>query len=326
MRSTILVIAAALGLAVAAPASAAVQGKPDRPPAEKQKEKQAQARGQGQERGPARAGAPGQAANRGQGQAANRGQGQGQARGQAARGQGGPPAQARGRRGGPAPDVATFNRDLVTRAAAVRGRRHGEGKRVVVQQEGSELRVVRADGQVLFSLDREDASRLGYWRVAVAPQARAEARPDRREGGGIFDRVRDDRAGDTGGSPAFCRSGEGHPVWGREWCVDKGFGLGNDGGLWGRVSDVDDVILRRPRTDRELDRGGLTDVLGDIVFGRLALQSLVLGADQPLTGRWIGESDGPRILRVRAGDLTVAELVDADRDDRVDVMLVNLGS
>jgi hypothetical protein len=32
-------------------------------------------------------------------------------------------------------------------------------------------------------------------------------------------------AGQAG--PKFCRSGAGHPVFGREWCNDKGFGLGN---------------------------------------------------------------------------------------------------
>ena len=26
--------------------------------------------------------------------------------------------------------------------------------------------------------------------------------------------------------PSFCRSGAGHPVHGREWCVNKGFALG----------------------------------------------------------------------------------------------------
>jgi hypothetical protein len=33
-------------------------------------------------------------------------------------------------------------------------------------------------------------------------------------------------ARERGRGPAFCRSGEGHPVWGREWCLEKGFGLG----------------------------------------------------------------------------------------------------
>jgi hypothetical protein len=32
--------------------------------------------------------------------------------------------------------------------------------------------------------------------------------------------------GEASASPAFCRSGAGHPVHGRSWCIDKGFGLG----------------------------------------------------------------------------------------------------
>jgi hypothetical protein len=31
-----------------------------------------------------------------------------------------------------------------------------------------------------------------------------------------------------GRGPAFCRSGAGHPVHGRRWCLQKGFGLGRD--------------------------------------------------------------------------------------------------
>lgn len=30
-----------------------------------------------------------------------------------------------------------------------------------------------------------------------------------------------------GRGPAFCRSGAGHPVFGRQWCIEKGWGLGN---------------------------------------------------------------------------------------------------
>ena len=31
-----------------------------------------------------------------------------------------------------------------------------------------------------------------------------------------------------GRGPAFCRSGAGHPVWGLEWCLEKGWGLGSN--------------------------------------------------------------------------------------------------
>ncbi len=47
--------------------------------------------------------------------------------------------------------------------------------------------------------------------------------------------VRNDRG------PSFCRSGAGHPVFGLQWCLEKGFGIGRTGTvfLWG-----DDVFLR----------------------------------------------------------------------------------
>lgn len=312
----IIMILTAASLAVPAPASAQGQGqgqgRPDRPAAEKKKER---ARGPANAQGRGQATPPGQARERGSaGQPGVRGQGRG-----------GPPAHARARRGGPAPDLASFNRGLVSRAAAVRSRRHGDGRRVDVRRDEDRIRVVREDGALLFSLDRADAERLGYWRVGVAQPFSATPR-QRADEEDVFDFPDDDERAANGGAPAFCRSGEGHPVWGREWCVDKEFGLGDDDGLWGRATNIDDVIFRRPRTDREqLDRETLADILGDIVFGRLALQSLVLGADEPLTGRWLGQPDGPAVLRITAGDLEVAELVDADRDDEVDIILVNLG-
>lgn len=41
--------------------------------------------------------------------------------------------------------------------------------------------------------------------------------------------------------PSFCRSGAGHPVFGLQWCLQKGYGIGRPGAvfLWG-----DDVFLR----------------------------------------------------------------------------------
>ena len=47
--------------------------------------------------------------------------------------------------------------------------------------------------------------------------------------------VRNDRG------PSFCRSGAGHPVFGLQWCLQKGYGIGRPGAvfLWG-----DDVFLR----------------------------------------------------------------------------------
>jgi hypothetical protein len=167
-----------------------------------------------------------------------------------------------------------------------------------VRRDGSGLRVLNRSGALLLDLDDDRARDLGAWRL----RRLGDRRP-------------------TGNAPAFCRSGAGHPVFGREWCLDRGFGLGSRAGtLWSR-GGIDDVIWRR-RTDDRLDRGGLIGALGDVVFGRLALQAVALGYDQPLVGFWVAQPEGPRILRVHAGDHEVAEIVDTDRDDRADVLYV----
>lgn len=177
-----------------------------------------------------------------------------------------------------------------------------DADRLRVRSEPGRVLVYNYDDDLLFALDEGRARDLGQWRLR-----RVTERPG------------------AGNGPAFCRSGEGHPVWGREWCLDKGFGLGGRSGrMWAR-GDVDDVIFRRSdrvALDRLDDWDDLLGVLGEVVVGRLALHALSLGYAEPLNGVWIAEPEAPRILRVRAGDDVVAELVDLDRDDRVEVLYV----
>ena len=52
--------------------------------------------------------------------------------------------------------------------------------------------------------------------------------------------------GEADASPSFCRSGAGHPVHGRAWCIDKGFGLG-------RSSVHYDAYRRYPNTRYRYD-------------------------------------------------------------------------
>ena len=166
---------------------------------------------------------------------------------------------------------------------------------------GNRVQVLNRDGVVL--VDFEDDRELGNWSVVTQP-------------------YRDKR-----GAPSFCRSGAGHPVWGRQWCVEKGFGLGNDGDYrWSRVLDPSNVVLTRPSTTSELTRAVLMDVLGSVVLNRLATHAVTLGYQDPLAGRWIGEpaDTGPRVLLVSSGTRPVAEMVDVNRDGRADVMLVSV--
>lgn len=123
--------------------------------------------------------------------------------------------------------------------------------------------------------------------------------------------------------PKFCRTGAGHPVHGRQWCVEKGFGLANS--RWDQAR-WDDVIFRRtqPRTSLDLSRGTLRDILGDIVLNRLDARRRSFGESTPLSGRWI-DSEGRSVLLVNAGTMGIAELIDRNRDRRVDQILLNFG-
>jgi hypothetical protein len=197
--------------------------------------------------------------------------------------------------------MAASSRPSERMVAGAIARGHGRGldaNAFDVRDSGGRLSIFNRGGQLLLDLDDDRARQLGGWQLR--------------------------RMGDrqpAGNAPAFCRSGQGHPVFGREWCLDRGHGLGSrQGTIWSR-GGIDDVTWRR-RTDDRLDCGGLVGVLGDIVLGRLAFQAISLGYDQPLVGSWVAQPEGPRILRVSSGDYEVAELVDTDRDDRVDVLYV----
>jgi hypothetical protein len=184
--------------------------------------------------------------------------------------------------------------------AIARASRRGVGDDAFVITPGvGRVQVLNRSGVLLLDLD--DDRDVGVWKVVTANETRKE------------------------GSPSFCRSGAGHPVWGRQWCVDKGFGLGDDQGIrWARAIGYDNVIFRTQPTTSILERNVLLDVLGDVVFNRLATHAITLGLAEPLAGRWIGEPVGPRVLLLTSGDRPIAEIVDTNRDHRADMMLVAL--
>ena len=197
--------------------------------------------------------------------------------------------------------ASSHARERVAAGAVARAIARGVGEdEIRISRNGDRVRVTNRSGVTLLDLDEDRARNLGAWRV----------RPQTRE-------LRGD-------APSFCRSGDGHPVWGRQWCIDKGFGLAGYQNLrWGYTQDVDDIQLRR------VDAGTvasavLRDVLGDVVFNRLGLHALTLGYTDPLTGAWIGEPAGPQVLRITSGGMPIAEIVDADRDNRADALVVAL--
>jgi hypothetical protein len=64
------------------------------------------------------------------------------------------------------------------------------------------------------------------------------------------------RGKNNGNGPAFCRSGQGHPVHGWAWCRDKGW---TRDGFWDRIRDRDDRARRRDDRDRDRDRDRVRD-------------------------------------------------------------------
>jgi hypothetical protein len=166
----------------------------------------------------------------------------------------------------------------------------------------------------------------GWWDWALrefVDMRRGDTFPDRR-GEIILDRR--DRGpagrGARGGGPPFCANGQGHPVHGRQWCRDKGFGTG--GGVIFERRRWDDAVFRgADRRRGALDRGGLIDVLGDVVLGRVAAEGSRLGAHEPLSGRWIMPEGSARVLQIRSGQIPIAELTDLNGDGRIDAVLIS---
>jgi len=117
-----------------------------------------------------------------------------------------------------------------------------------IDDSGNRVRILNGRGAPLVDLDDRSANDLGRWRVGV-----------------LDDDVRE-------GAPSFCRSGAGHPVWGREWCIDKGFGLGSyDDYRWGRTTDIGSIIFPRSGIASALTTVALASLLGSNTFNRLAL-------------------------------------------------------
>lgn len=175
---------------------------------------------------------------------------------------------------------------------------------LLVVPTGNQVFLRNRKGDVLVEMDDNRARTLGAWQVAP-----------------VNDRV-------NGGAPSFCRSGAGHPVWGRQWCLDKGFGLGTPGTQpnvrWGTTRSVGDIIFGRRVNSGVIPRDALLSLLGPVAFDRLALHAVTLGYTDPLTGVWHSEATGPDVLFVNSGGVPIAEFVDTNRDQRPELMLVAL--
>jgi len=172
---------------------------------------------------------------------------------------------------------------------------------LLIAPSGRDVFVRNRKGELLLDLNDDRARTLGAWQVAPLNNQT------------------------KGGAPSFCRSGQGHPNWGRQWCLDKGFGLGAQQDVrWGSTRDIGDIVFGRQVSSGNLTRDVLLSLLGPVAFDRLALHALTLGYTDPLAGTWRSEATGPNVLLVNSGTRPVAELVDTNRDQRSDLMLVAL--
>ncbi|HVF38932.1 MAG TPA: hypothetical protein VM939_03455 [Gemmatimonadaceae bacterium] len=198
---------------------------------------------------------------------------------------------------------ATSNRahGLVLAAAVSHAFARGRGSDFRIDEVGDRLRIANRKGDPLVFINENDARDLGRWDVDVIDDGSRE------------------------GSPAFCRSGAGHPVWGRQWCIEKGFGLGSyEDYRWGHTTDIGQVEFSRAGLGTNLIASALANMLGPTAFNRLALHAVTLGLVEPLVGRWVSQPTGSQLLMVNSGPVPVAEFVDVNRDYRADNMLVAL--
>jgi len=130
-----------------------------------------------------------------------------------------------------------------------------------------------------------------------------------------------------GNGPPFCRNGQGHPTKGRQWCADKGWGVGSAAPNWGwEQGGWSDVIFRNPapRQGGPVAQRSMGSILGDMVLGRLTRVGMDSGLSGPLDGRWLALPTGGSILQVRMGGYPLAELGDFNRDGRADAVVLNV--
>jgi len=180
---------------------------------------------------------------------------------------------------------------------------------------GQEVATRRGPVLIPVPTDRDRDARTGDRRGTLDPRSPRDRDRNTRRGPGQ-QRGAGQGARGQGQGPPFCRNGQGHPVHGRQWCDQKG---------WSRAGGWGDVIFRTPQERRRgmVDRGGLLDTLGDVVFGRLDGQRQRAGASGPLQGRWVQDRrTGASILQVRAGNQPLAEFTDLDGDGRADLVLM----
>ncbi len=130
--------------------------------------------------------------------------------------------------------------------------------------------------------------------------------------------------GNAKNGPSFCRSGAGHPVYGRQWCIEQGFGLGE--ASWRRAGPGKIKFARVPEGAIQPGRLGWREVAGiltDAVLDEIFRESSYELDRERVAGEWRGgASEGLLVFELTLGGEPVAELTDLDLDGNVDVLLI----
>lgn len=212
----------------------------------------------------------------------------------------------------------TMPAELLAQGNSNRGRQQS-----TTEQMRERMRQAQQRAEAQRQREREEQRQRGTIRRDDDRYERARRDRDRYDGR-YDDRRWDDRRYDDRSrrnGPAFCRSGEGHPVFGRQWCRDKGYSLGRE-----RTRDIwGDIIYRQPRDrrydNRTLSRGTLGDILGSVVLGRFdSYGRSYYGNSGSLNGRWLDNRGST--LQLYMGRVPIARLVDTNFDGRVDNVIL----
>lgn len=98
--------------------------------------------------------------------------------------------------------------------------------------------------------------------------------------------------------PKFCRNGVGHPVFGRQWCVDHGFALGTARSVAVRAPSQRIVYLTEPQ---------VVALVGPGEWAPIERRAIALGYPGPYVARSVYVNAG-RVLTIRAGKIGIAQL------------------
>jgi multidrug efflux pump subunit AcrA (membrane-fusion protein) len=173
--------------------------------------------------------------------------------------------------------------------------------------------------QQINARERQRQLEIARQRARLEEERRRELERERMRREREYGRYDDYDNGRNGNAPAFCRSGAGHPVYGREWCRERGYGPGS--GRW-ESTRWESILFRDQyvRRNQQLSRSALMNLLGSVALSRFESYGRQYGNGM-MSGYWLPETSS-NILQLSIGNVPIARLIDQNRDGRVDNVLL----